>query len=130
VAEADGSDRFGVLCPKCFGFDTGIVSSGLTRKGFRRRRRDCHSCGARWSTLELPVADLEAFQRVFRDIERLVPQLEAALTHAAEIKALLGPYFSAARAFHEPAEKPRDDGAVRPRLTPGGRVANGRYRSV
>ena len=53
-------------CPIC-GDKTG-TKSGADGKGYRRRRRECNTCGQRFSTREIAVEDLEAFaQRLLRN---------------------------------------------------------------
>lgn len=45
-------------CPECGKNDSIILDSEVSRKGkcgFVRRRRECQSCGFRWSTMEVPL---------------------------------------------------------------------------
>lgn len=59
-------------CPVCGALDSLIIDSRLTGTatyGFVRRRRECQSCGQRWSTMELPYETGQKLIRVIKAIK-------------------------------------------------------------
>lgn len=42
----------GIKCPRCGCAKSRLIDS-RTENGFRRRRRKCYECDARWNTLEI-----------------------------------------------------------------------------
>jgi hypothetical protein len=45
------------------------VTDSRVRRGTRHRRRVCNSCGYRWTTIEVPIADLKKIDRLFAAME-------------------------------------------------------------
>jgi len=54
------------MCPACGLQNSLIIDSRYYNDGFYRRRRECQSCGERWSTIEIP---LEMGQKLIKIIK-------------------------------------------------------------
>lgn len=46
----------GEKCPSCGKMDSKIIDTRM-ENGYRKRRRECLCCGARWSTVEVRVKE-------------------------------------------------------------------------
>lgn len=62
------------ICVECGGARTGVVDCRPTARGFRRRRR-CTDCGARWSTVEMPLYSTDAVTDVLGALDRTLAEL-------------------------------------------------------
>lgn len=71
-------------CPSCGSADAATIDSRyLEDTGWRRRRRECHACRHRWSTVELPaelVGDLRHVFAHLKTIERLTAESRLMIT--------------------------------------------------
>jgi|GEM_PF-5717397 len=59
-------DTPNATCPQCGPVSTHTIDSRVTTTNgdvVTRRRRVCKSCGERFSTLEMPVNDIDEFRR-------------------------------------------------------------------
>ena len=56
-----------VPCPACGSREVGVIDSrSWEDANERRRRRECSGCGHRWTTIEVPIADLQRLQHKAR----------------------------------------------------------------
>lgn len=57
-------------CPNCKGESSKVVDSRLRADGYIYRRRECTNCKTRWTTIEVPVADMkEIFNSMFGSVD-------------------------------------------------------------
>lgn len=63
------------VCPRCGHGESTVVDTRLTEEGWRRRRRSCLSCEARWSTLEVPVDVVDRARVSQRVVARAITTL-------------------------------------------------------
>ena len=46
-------------CPECHTFNSKVIDSRKQMEtGWTMRRRECYECGHRWTTYEVPTADI------------------------------------------------------------------------
>lgn len=63
-------------CPECGSGNWRVIDTRVTQGG-RRRRKACNDCGARWTTIEIPQADLNDIQQQVRGLEDKLERLFA-----------------------------------------------------
>lgn len=65
-------------CPECGSANAAIIDTRyIEETGWKRRRRKCHACQHRWSTVELPaelVGELETVYVQLKRIEQLAAE--------------------------------------------------------
>ena len=49
----------GEKCPSCGKMDSKIIDTRM-ENGYRKRKRECLSCGSRWSTIEVRMKEEKA----------------------------------------------------------------------
>lgn len=50
-------------CPSCNGVDEFVIDTRDISEG-QRRRRECRTCGHKWTTLEMPMVEVEKMREV------------------------------------------------------------------
>lgn len=58
-------------CPACGLQNSLIIDSRYYGDGFYRRRRECQSCGERWSTMEVPLETGQKLIKVIKLIKEI-----------------------------------------------------------
>lgn len=69
------------VCPGCGDRDSSGVLNSRAHKAGRLRRRRCHLCGERWTTIEISVRDYTALQR----IGGFISEIEARIVDAQDV---------------------------------------------
>lgn len=62
----------GIRCPKCSNSETTVVDSRPTQRAGIRRRRECESCGERFTTVEQIPGGQETVMFKFEDLKKLL----------------------------------------------------------
>ena len=72
-------NKLKVPCPSCGSRDVGVIDSRSWEDlQERRRRRECDACGHRWTTVEVPIDELQRIKRKARLADKFVEQLNEA----------------------------------------------------
>ena len=58
-------------CPACGLQNSLIIDSRYYSDGFYRRRRECQSCGERWSTMEVPFDTGQKLIKIIKLIKEI-----------------------------------------------------------
>ena len=58
-------------CPACGLQNSLIIEGRYCSDGFYRRRRECQSCGERWSTMEVPFETGQKLIKVIKLIKEI-----------------------------------------------------------
>lgn len=65
-------------CPDCSATDGSDVIDSRHEGRYRRRRRRCLKCRGRWTTYEVPAAELRRLRRESRELRGALALLERA----------------------------------------------------